>query len=554
MKALYKQQGNHPLSVRSSSIGDFSKNDKVDIRPTLNDRRDIDCEEGSSANVLQLLKEQRKDIDGVLRSLDELRQDMSSIKVSIKEMKESFKAQDRESNAKYASEEDLEIMADTVTTIQDKITDFDSLRVEMRILKERIKFLEENNPSTQSSHTITGWTQSVPPTPRFARFAGSVTRRAKPMEITPTSPGNFEARQPRNLSGFLERSRNLSENQDLQANNNAEMTIESTGGDGVDTTRNNSQNFQPNRPSIQPRQSFHTETIIKSSNSDRFPRLSPIPLTKLDLQASTPSSLSSAHSSILVFPSGPNIRTKSDPKEPGSAISLNSHKVIPGSDPEDEDYEPNRNYQPKSPLPRPDRSRGSTRRGRGGRGGRGGGRGGRSRRVGRRSKPGLPIPDPEWERPDWDGTAKYPRPKPVTPNSRSRGFIRRGDSGRIPGVETEPKRGRPPALGETFNEREALARGAEGSPMAQRDGRYNSRGRRLNSEGIPLRKNGLPDLRHGKRMRDEDGTKLPRMGEPDDRSVKRLRDDGDVVVNADEEDEPLAKAKQELDECGRGSE
>ena len=513
VEALYKQQGSHPIPFGSPPIGGIPKIDKKSIASSLHESKNNDKE--PSVDVIQLLRDQRKDMDSIQKSLDELHRDVSLIKAS-----------DRDSKVNYASEEDLETLIDTVATIQGKVTDFESLRVELRILRERIKFLEENN-ATQSSHTITGWTQSISNSPRLAKFPGSMVKRAKP-----TSPEILEARQPLDLTATLERSRTVSQNHDAQAGENVEMTFESTADDDINAIQKNS----PQKA----RSNSRTQTVVKSPDNDEFSNVSPAPPKN---PASTPSSLSSAQSSILVSPTGPITPVKAPQKEPGSALSLNSHKIIPGSDPEDEDYEPNKTYPPKSPLPRPDRSRGSTRGGRSGRSGRGG-RGGRGRGK-RRSIPGLPLPDPEWERADWDGATKSSRPKNVTPNSRGRGLTWRADGGRIVGIETEPKRARPSALAETYNGREAMT-SAEASPTAEHSSKRDSRERRVNSEGIPLRKNGLPDLRHVKRPRDEEGIKLNRMGEPDGRSIKRVRDDQGVLIKPNgEPDMRSAKAKKE---------
>lgn len=539
VEPIYKSINNCGLPIRALSINDAPQNDKIDSRftPCLSEPRATESQGTSPASTAKLIEEQKKDIDNLRETLNDLRNDVNSMKGSIDHMKAAFEASAKGPNIKYASEEDLEILADTVSTFNSKISEVDIARLEIKVIKRRLQRLEEDGTLTQSTHTVTGLTQSTQQSSKCTKLAGSIARRPKPVKITSTSSRVVDSVQPLELSRSPELSRGLPQDREV-TDSNVEMTIESTATDKTDITRR----ISPSQPRSD-RRSTNSETGIKSSHSDVFSRVNSIPAAKHDFGASTPSSLSSTQSSIFMdfAPRSTSPQANRARKEALSAISLNSHKVIPGSDPEDEDYQPSNPRQPKSPGQiRPDRARGSA-------------------RSGRRSVPGLPIPDPEWERPDWDGRAVLSsRSKPTTPSgTRGRGIIRRGVGGRMAGTATEPKRRRSAvALVDSSLPRRTSriwSSPDEGSspPNFAQEGTAAARKapdqveRKLNSEGIPLRKNGLPDQRFVKRPRDEDGVKLNRKGEPDGRSVKRPRDEMGVLIKANgEPDGRSAKARR----------
>lgn len=540
VEPIYKSINNCGLPIGALSINDAPQKDKIDSRntPGLSEPRATESQGTSPASTAKLLEEQKQDIDNLRETLNDLRNDVNSMKGSIDHMKAAFEASAKGPNIKYASEEDLEILADTVSTFNSKISEVDIARLEIKVIKRRLQRLEEDGTLTQSTHTVTGLTQSTQQSSKYTKLAGSIARRPKPVKITSTSSRVVDSVQPLELSRSPELSRGLLQDREA-ADSNVEMTIESTATDKTDITRR----ISPSQPRSD-RRSTNSETGIKSSHSDVFSRVNSIPAAKQDFGASTPSSLSSTQSSIFMdfAPRSTSPQANRARKEAPSAISLNSHKVIPGSDPEDEDYKPSNPRQPKSPGQiRPDRVRGSA-------------------RSGRRSVPGLPIPDPEWERPDWDGRAVLSsRSKPPTTpcGTRGRGIIRRGVGGRMAGTATEPKRRRSAAALVDSSLPRRTSRiwsspdGGSSPPSFAQEGTAAARKapdpveRELNSEGIPLRKNGLPDQRFVKRPRDEDGVKLNRKGEPDGRSVKRPRDEMGVLIKANgEPDGRSAKARR----------
>lgn len=544
VEAFYKQQSFSPLSLKTPSISDHSKKMDSNIKsPPYRRDSEITKHEGdSSITISQLLKQQGTQIDCALRNMDEIRRDLDSIKKSKDEMNEirrdidSIKQRIDEMASRFVTSEELELVADTVTQLDVKTSEVDRYPIEIKTIKKRIKTLEQIKAFRESSHTFTGFAKSNPQSPMFTRFPGVLPKRPNPLDVVSTSPEISDARQPTDPSTTSERSRALLRDSSIQVGD-VEMSTEPTAGAGFDAAQTGRDSEpQDIMHSTKPTSFFASENIEKSVNDETQPHRSSVP-PKFDLRASTPSTLSSAQSAI--FPAGPSTPSMKL-SEPKSATSLNSHKVIPGSDPEDEDYNPRTNGLPKSPLPCPSRSRGSAR----------GTRGRPGRAHGRRDVPGFPLPDPEWERPDWDGNTKPVRHDQDTPSARRRGILRRGVGGRMVGIKTEPRNDRLPVTAGTFPEREAMT-SAEASPTAEQAKKRDLRGRILNSEGIPLAKNGLPDLRFTKRVRDEEGIKLTRWGEPDGRSVKRLRDESGVLIKPNGEvDGRSARAKR----VGKGAE
>ncbi|KAI4238463.1 MAG: hypothetical protein LQ349_001094 [Xanthoria aureola] len=98
------------------------------------------------------------------------------------------------------------------------------------------------------------------------------------------------------------------------------------------------------------------------------------------------------------------------------SISLNNHQAVVTSDPEDDDYDPDKNTQEMEDA----------------------------RMKSRPSRPGLlRMPTPEWERPDWEG----PSAAPPTSSTRGKITTRRGVSGRAPLVDRDSARRRSSAHG-----------------------------------------------------------------------------------------------------------
>lgn len=476
--------------------------------------KETEPEDQITPNTAQSQNEQRNDIHRLFTMLDDLQDEVSSIKRTVDGIAKTG-ASDGDDNPRFAAgyEQELDLVADNVLQIGERINEIDTLRVEVKFLKRRIQRLEDGMPSTQSTHTVTGLTQDSPQPSRPAALSGSIPNRANAVDkiVTP-GIGNLNAPQPVTAK-TLEPPLNATNGSSIS--NDMEMTIGSVVASDA-TQQGVPLNIRSGAPSLTPNflaskvQDTQYDNEMKPIESNHATLADYDPQKLTGFLASGSSSTSSRMSS-LATESPP--RPKTPPtssrykRQPRSATSLNNHGVIPGSDPEDGDYNPRSPHNPKTPPPRGSfRTRGSSRA--------------------RRSAPGIHLSAPEWERDDWTGD-KEPT-SPILSGHRSRGIVRRGIGGRS-GPATEPRHRRISARIEP-SDAVAASAGEQDSVSALTD--RSSRKRLFDHEGNPLRANGLPDKRFMKRSRDDEGTLLTSKGTPDGRSVKRARDENGFLIRA----------------------
>ena len=476
VEAIYKPKPTHPLSciMRSPSTNGKAHN----TVPRLDEVNDLGNGENSSANVSLLLNEQRKDIDRILRSLDELQHEMKSVKKSVSELRATSSASLDGPSAKsgFAYEEELDLLADSVSAVASKVNEVDGLKLEIKLLKRRLQRVEESNGVTQSSHTVTGLTQE---SQRAAKRPHTKNKRRNLVEqLLSASDGNDSASDTSDADGIPNLSKILSqERDDVIIENDVEMTIEPSAADELESTLQDAFMQAPaNRSSMKPNiangKGLQENVVGEYSPSDTPSHVSPIPARRPKVPPSDTSSLSDSSVSLVFVSQSVRPRAPTSRKGAPSAISLNRHNLTSGSDPEDEDYSPSNNIHNTKTLPT-----------------RGNFQNRRSHHPGRHSVPGFPVPDPERERSGRTGTTNL---TPRSTHRRGRGILRRGVSGRAVsgrarGPASEPRR--IPIIIPTTN------RGQQ--PAVDRLGRS------LNAQGIPIRANGLLDRRFLKRPRDD---------------------------------------------------
>ena len=129
------------------------------------------------------LQQQRMDIDRLLDRFEGLQKDMDSMKTAIDEIKKATKTSSRRSSS-HAFAEELEILTENVSHVGNKANEVDGLKLELEMMKRRIKRVEEANAGTQSTHTITGLTPSSAAAPQTGRKSGPLARRSKNTENT----------------------------------------------------------------------------------------------------------------------------------------------------------------------------------------------------------------------------------------------------------------------------------------------------------------------------------------------------------------------------------
>ena len=402
--------------------------------------------EDAPTNTVQPTQERTSDIDHLAKIIGELQEDAKSAKRSIEDLKTNF-------------EEELDLLAESVSAFTSRISEVDSLKLQVKTLKRRLQRLEQGNLSTRAPYTFNDQTEESTKPLRLAKVANMVARK-------PTKSRSGPAASNRRPAGARKRAgESFGSNAPETAPYFPSLKSNSLTTVGMSKT--------PPKPfsATLVDQQAHREPGSQSSSSDTDSDVSPIPATRPDTaKFPSPSSISGISAVALEFERGPTRTqlTKSRRKS-ASAGSMNTRKVIPSSDVDDEYsmIQPHGNF--KNSL----------------------GRGGlipsrRARRVGRPINLGSRMHDPSLESPSWDG-------KPHTPYGHKRGIIRRGvGGGRMLSTRSEPKQ-------RTSTSRLEISFTADGQ-------KCDSRGRPLNEAGIPLRPDGKPDRRYLKKtIRDKTG-------------------------------------------------
>ena len=410
VEAIYNRRESRSLPVRASLAIETLMNSKPASKspPQIGGSKEAEAEEQTTMNTTHSQHEQRNDIHRLFTMLDDLQDEVSSIKRTVDGIAKTGLPDGEEHPAGAGFEQELDLVADNVLQISERISEIDTLRLEVKVLKRRIQRLEDGVPSTQSTHTITGLTQDSPQPLGSAGLSGSL-----PSRLSVVGNGNLNPPPPMTARA-LEPPLNATNGSSIS--NDVEMTIGSVVASdatqqGVPiNNRSGAPSLTPN-PLVSKIQDTQYDTEMKPIESNHATPTDYAPPKLPGFLASRSSSTSSRMSS-LATESPP--RPKTPPttryrRTPRSATSLNNHGVIPGSDPEDGDYDPRSPHKPKTPPPRGSfRTRGSSRA--------------------RRSAPGIHLSAPEWEREDWTGD-KEPM-SPILSGHRSRGIMRRSIGGR----------------------------------------------------------------------------------------------------------------------------
>lgn len=523
VEPVYKPKESHSLPVGTFTVINPPTNSKSARKssPRQNAFRDAEPAETASTSIMHSQNEERNDIHRLFTMLDDLQDEVSSMKKDVKGITAKTRVPggdpDQTPRAAAGFEAELDLLADSVSQINDRVNEVTALRLEVRMLKRRIQRLEDGSILTQSTHTITGLTQDSVRNSRPSDLDRPVPSRPNSVaQAGPFVPETFNAPPQPKPDETTEPPVKTSVGRDEPVgSNDVEMTIESPGVERVDAAqRSIPLNIRSDAPSATPNPFIEKvpETQQPSSSyptqSDTTMSMDYVPPKRLGFLTSNSSSSSSRMSS-LPTESPPRPRTPPTTRykrqQPSAGISLNNHEIIPGSDPEDEDYDPESVPSPKSPPLRGNlRTRGP----------------GRSRR----SAQGIALPPPEWEQPGWGGATTSREPRSPVTSTRGRGISRRGVGGRPRGPASEPR----PRRSLAHIERRVSE--SETRPTGR-----SSRHRIYDDHGNRLRANGLPDKRFMKRTRDEEGNLLTSKGTPDGRSVKRPRDENGFLIRANGE-------------------
>ena len=100
---------------------------------------------GSNFDPLPILEEQRKDIDHILTSVYIMQQDMISLQKDVRELQNSRNQTSQDIAA------DVDLLTDGITKVGSSLSELDTLKVEMKLMQQRIKRMEGSRSTGRQS-------------------------------------------------------------------------------------------------------------------------------------------------------------------------------------------------------------------------------------------------------------------------------------------------------------------------------------------------------------------------------------------------------------------
>ncbi|KAL8731112.1 MAG: hypothetical protein Q9166_003640 [cf. Caloplaca sp. 2 TL-2023] len=417
---------------------------------------------GLDPGTKALLDGQRADIDRIMANVDTLMHDIKTVKASMDYLKFQQKtfAEHETALSPTALADDIQTLAKNVTT-KASIVEVDNIKKELEALNRRVQHLE--NTDASGARTANG----------SAQAAVSALRREKQHQSGPHEQaestydcGRIQYNSSSSLLAALShnsasrRTTTYSPPSEIVGNGHSHQSQSSEQLYAMssieDMTRENSPfGFEP--PVITSAEKVAAQNRRRLSDSSSSSDTRPPPKKR-----------------------GRPSKIKGKPSWTTKPVSLNDHKNVLTSDPEDDSYDPNKGTQEfydartNDKLYRPHTKR---------------------------------LPTPEWERPDWEGPS-------INANSmRDRQTARRGVSGRGPLVDRDTIRRRSSGYGNNdYVYFDSPQYWEDQSLMSTRSG------------SAP---NGI------EKPRDSQGRLLRPNGKIDGRSLRAKRPNGGVGVKAD---------------------
>ena len=331
--------------------------------------------EDFQAKKTQQLQEQKKQTDGILTGMANFETAMQSFRQDILALQEGQSVQRDRKAQTLAFTRELELITENVAGLNSRVHEVDGLKLELNMLKRRIQRLEDDDPSTQTSHTVTGRTQGTP----------SSNEYAPPTNARPLPPP-FAAE-----SGAIRPDRQVNPKGASQAFN--------PSANGSRRTNNSFNDPSSAASSIRnlallPKESNNKERITGDDDSDSQSSYVGED-TPQEVDHDMESEPNHSQPRDAISESMYRLRQRLEaPQRPVSGGRLNNRDYIRIDDPQDDDYEPS--YQPSTqatnsamarhtPPLRHERARTS-----------------REDRHGRHSSGEiLRVGTPEWEKPGW---------------------------------------------------------------------------------------------------------------------------------------------------------
>ncbi|KAL9607776.1 MAG: hypothetical protein Q9167_007345 [Letrouitia subvulpina] len=380
-------------------------------------------------STVNMLEEQRKDIEAIMGIVNGLSKDMKAVKESIEKIKAEQQRSTKDTEVTTATPasntsiiEDIEILTENVSELTRKANVADELKLELQGMKRRLQRLENAKSSS--------------------RLATSTSARQVSKEALENADDNSPSIASNAVSAIEEReiSKRKSIHSNSQGNEFSQVIL---GSELVSPYLQAEDRRSKKQGSKDVSAGAKDESYHKQHVFSNLPMNSAAAQKRRFLSRST----SAASDSRGTPPT-----SRFDPQAPpsGKRRQLNNTHFLLASDPEDSDYDPRRRRSSVSPPPNRDR-----------------------RSVG---KAHFRIPTPEWEKSDWEGFPSSSPQGSAFPMiaTRGQGIKRRGRSGpSVPYSEQHPpRRRRTVALSSDEDDeelREELSRAKKGQGKRDKD-------------------------------------------------------------------------------------
>ncbi|KAL8994006.1 MAG: hypothetical protein Q9169_005921 [Polycauliona sp. 2 TL-2023] len=345
---------------------------------------------GLSQEIKALLDGQRTDIDRIAANVDDLMRDIKTLTASLDYLKfqqKTFAEHETAQSPTALTEEvriltrEQQLLTESVEKLQRRPTEVEKLKEELESLKQRIHCMED---------TIQSERQKTSGPMDSGTWASRPKTEARQSSHAPSDSMNDAQKMPKNRSPSL------------VGPLSAQASISRRTSDyslPTDMIMNDDEHLYFATPTP-------TEDMILDHRFSEAEEPQITSASKVATQNRRRLSDSSSNTGPPRKKRGRQPNSKGKPDWTTKPLRLKNHQAVLASDPEDDDYDPDKNTQERQEV----------------------------RMNSRPSRPGVfRMPTPEWEKPDWEG----PSVAPLTDNARGRTTARRGVSGRAPLIDRD---------------------------------------------------------------------------------------------------------------------
>ncbi|CAD6575795.1 MAG: hypothetical protein ASARMPREDX12_007583 [Alectoria sarmentosa] len=141
-----------PKSAKKYSAPRRRASEVEDTETTSSDQV-FDSSIDTTADPFPILEEQRRDIDRIMAAVNILQQDMRSLRKSVEHL------EDHRDQGSHDFVGDVDILTDSITRVSSRLSELDALKLEMKMMQQRIKRMEESNSTGRRSSIVLGYAQ-----------------------------------------------------------------------------------------------------------------------------------------------------------------------------------------------------------------------------------------------------------------------------------------------------------------------------------------------------------------------------------------------------------